>query len=171
MEQLIIFIILAILGSFFNKSKKKAADEGQPKPFTATGRVPDNPKSTLKEMSKDLYREFQKEMHREDVEPPSRQLQQTMIPQPVVVAQPVAAPVTAAPVRSATPRAGTERKERADSSRDRQRERHSGRLSVHGGTRQSNSVIKTHDLMPKNEQDLLKGIVFSEIFGPPKAKR
>ena len=173
MEQLIIPVIIAIVLSFFNKGKGKTENpaKNQSKPFTATGRVPDSPQGKLKEMSKDLYRELQKEMQRTDVEPPSRQLPRQTVPQrPVVVAtQPVVAPVVAEPVRSSTPRATVERKERPDSSRDR--ERHSGRLSAHGAQYQTASTMQPHDLMPKNRQDLIKGIIFSEIFGPPKSKR
>jgi septal ring-binding cell division protein DamX len=171
MEQIIVLIIIGIVSSFFKKGKGKTENPatGQSKPFTATGRVPDNPQSKLKEMSKDLYRELQKEMQRTDVEPPSRQLQQPLAPRPVIAAQPVVAPVAAAPNASTTSRAVTERKERPDSSRDRQR--HSGRLSAHGAQYQTASTIQTHELMPKNKEDLIKGIVFSEIFGPPKSKR
>lgn len=174
MEQLIIPVIIAIVLSFFNKGKGKTENptKNQSKPFTATGRVPDSPQSKLKELSKDLYRELQKEMQRTDAEPPSRQLQQqTTVPQrPVVVAaQPVVAPVVAEPVRSTTPRATVERKERPTSSRDH--ERHSGRLSAHGAQYQTASTMEPHDLMPRNRQDLIKGIIFSEIFGPPKSKR
>ncbi len=173
MEQLIIFVIIAIVSSFFKKGKGKTETPGknQSKPFTATGRVPDSPQSKLKEMSKDLYRELQKEMQRTDVEPPSRQLQQQAVPQrPVVVAaQPAVAPIVAEPVRSTTPRSTVERKERSGSSRDSQR--HSGRLSAHGAQFETASTMQPHDLMPKNRQDLIKGIIFSEIFGPPKSKR
>jgi hypothetical protein len=169
MEQLIIFIILGIVGSFFSsKSKKKAAEKGpQPKPFMATGPLPDSPTAKLKEMSKELYRELQKEMAGEVAEPPSRQLQRQ---------QPATAPPaieTAKPARSTA-----ERKERTDSSVSRHFDRpdssvnrHSGRLSAHGGKRQSVTAMETHTLMPRNQEDLLKGIVFSEIFGPPKSKQ
>lgn len=172
---LIVTIILLAVGFLFNgKGKKKAAEKGpQPKPFTATGRAPDSPTSKLKEMSKELYRELQREMQGEDAEPPSRRLQQheqTQQPKQVIV------PPTLEVAQPA--RASTGRKERADSSMNRHIERpdssmnrHSGRLSAHGGERQTVSAMKTLDLMPKNQEDLLKGIVFSEIFGPPKSKR
>lgn len=176
MESIIIFVVIAIVSAFFKKGKGDTQNptkpaKGQPKPFTATGRVPDSPQSKLKEMSKELYRELQKEMQRTDVEPPSRQLpRETVLQRPVVMAaQPVVAPGVAEPVRSTTSRATVERKERPDSSRDR--ERHSGRLSAHGAQFQTVSTMEPHDLMPRNRQDLIKGIIFSEIFGPPKSKR
>ncbi|WP_203246876.1 hypothetical protein [Sporosarcina beigongshangi] len=169
-KQIIFLVIIALVSSFFKKGKGKSETpaKAQPKPFTATGRVPDNPQSKLKEMSKDLYRELQKEMQRTDEEPPSRQLQPQATPPPVVAAQSVEAPVVAVPagpVRSVAPRAVSERKERPDSSR------HSGRLSAHGAQLQPIFSRETHDLMPKSSQDLVKGIIFSEIFGPPKSKR
>jgi hypothetical protein len=169
MEQLIIFIILGIVASFFSsKNKKEATEKGpQPKPFMATGRAPDSPTTKLKEMSKELYRELQKEMAGEAAEPPSRQLQRQ---------QPATTPLaieTAKPARSTA-----ERTERTNSSSNRHVERpdssvnrHSGRLSAHGGKRQSATAMETHHLMPRNQEDLLKGIVFSEIFGPPKSKQ
>lgn len=169
MEQIIIIIIMAVVGSIFNsKSKKKEPAKGpQSKPFTATGRTPDSPTTKLKEMSKELYRELQKEMAGEDPEPPSRQLQrQQMTPTPLAIEE-------AKPSRSTN-----ERKERTDSSSNRHTERpdssvnrHSGRLSAHGGKRQPVTAMESHNLMPKNQNDLLKGIVFSEIFGPPKSKQ
>ncbi|MER2089652.1 MAG: hypothetical protein ABS920_07940 [Sporosarcina sp.] len=169
---LILLIISLVAGVLFNgKGKKKEPEKGpQPKPFTATGRVPDNPASKLKEMSKELYRELQKEMQGGDTEPPSRQLQRQQ--------QPPQATVQPAPAVPQPARVSVERKERADSSGNRHIERpdssvnrHSGRLTAHGGKRQSVSAIEKTDLMPKNQEDLLKGIVFSEIFGPPKSKR
>ncbi|MFJ7933616.1 hypothetical protein [Sporosarcina sp. NPDC096371] len=170
MEQIIIFVILAIVSAFFKKGKEKTDTpaKGQAKPFTATGRIPDSPQKKLKDMSKDLYRELQKEMQRTDGEPPSRQLQQPVAPKPIVAAQPVAPPVTATPARSTTPRASAERKERTDSTRGHQR--HSGRLSAHGAQYQM-STMQTNEFVPKNKEDLVKGIIFSEILGPPKSKR
>jgi len=165
MEQIIIFIILALVGSFFRGKKKEPEKGPQPKPFTATERAPEGPTTKLKEM----YRELQREMAGADAEPPSRQLpkqQQTTVTVPP-------APEVAPPARPTA-----DRKERANSSANRHIERpdsstnrHSGRLSSHGGQRPTMSTIQSHDLMPKNQDDLLKGIVFSEIFGPPKSKR
>lgn len=165
MEQLIIFIILALVGSFFRGKKKEPEKGPQPKPFTATGHAPEGPTAKLKEM----YRELQKEMAGADAEPPSRQLPRQQ--------QQTTVPVSPAPEIAPPARPTADRKER-NSSANRHIERssssvnrHSGRLSAHGGQSETVSVIETHNLMPKNQDDLLKGIVFSEIFGPPKSKR
>lgn len=32
-------------------------------------------------------------------------------------------------------------------------------------------VLKQEDLLPKTEQDLIRGVIFSEIMSPPKSKR
>ena len=170
---LIILIISLAVGAFLNgKGKKNSPEKGpQPKPFTATGRAPNSPTRKLKEMSKDLYRELQKEMQTQEAEPPSRQLQtqQRQLHQEMVLTT----SETAQPARPTS-----SRKERADSTVSRHIERpdssvsrHSGRLSAHGGVRQSVEIVEKLDLIPKSQDDLLKGIVFSEIFGPPKSKR
>jgi len=167
MEQLIIIIIMALVGSFFRGKKKEPEKGPQPKPFTASERAPEGPTTKLKEM----YRELQREMAGADVEPeppirqlPKQQGQATMsVPSASVVP---------------TERPTADRKERTNSSANRHIERpdssmnrHSGRLSAHGGQIPTVSAIQSHDLMPKNQVDLVKGIVFSEIFGPPKSKR
>ena len=64
MEQIIIFIILAILGSLFSgKNKNKAPQKGQPKPFTAEQ---NSPVKKLKEMSKEMFKEIQRELQNGD---------------------------------------------------------------------------------------------------------
>ncbi|MET3656565.1 hypothetical protein MKY15_16720 [Sporosarcina sp. FSL K6-1540] len=166
MEQIIIFIILAIVGSFFRGKKKDPAEGPKPKPSTATGNAPEGPTTKLKEM----YRELQREMAGADAEPPIRQLPKQQQQATVTVPS---APVVVPPARPTA-----DRKERTNSSANRHIERpdssvnrHSGRLSAHGGQRPTVSAIQSHDLMPKSQGDLLKGIVFSEIYGPPKSKR
>ncbi|MBO0587752.1 hypothetical protein [Sporosarcina sp. E16_8] len=166
MEQLIIFIILAIVGSLFRGKKKEPAKGPQSKPVTATGRASEGPTTKLKEM----YRELQREMAGAEPEQPSRQLSKQQQQAPITVPS---SPVVVPPARPTA-----DRKERANSSANRHIERpdssvnrHSGRLAAHGGQRPAVSSIQSHDLMPKNQDDLLKGIVFSEIFGPPKSKR
>lgn len=165
MEQIIIFIILALVGSFFRGKKKEPEKGPQPKPFTATGHAPEGPTTKLKEM----YRELQREMAGAAAEPPSRQLPKQQ--------QQATVTVPSAPVVAPAARPTADRKERNSSANrhierpDSSVNRHSGRLSAHGGQRQTVSAIQSHDLMPKNQEDLLKGIVFSEIFGPPKSKR
>ncbi|KAA0965444.1 hypothetical protein FQ087_03820 [Sporosarcina sp. ANT_H38] len=168
MDGLILLIISLVVGVLFNgKGKKNSPEKGpQPKPFTATGSAPEGPTGKLKEM----YRELQREMAGADAEPPSRQ-QPRQQQQTTVTVPP--SPEVVPPARPTA-----DRKERTNSSVNRQIDRpdsslnrHSGRLSAHGGQRPTVSVIQSHNLLPKKQEDLLKGIVFSEIFGPPKSKR
>lgn len=170
MDGLILLIISLVVGVLFNgKGKKNPPEKGpQPKPFTATGSAPEGPTGKLKEM----YRELQREMAGADAEPEPPSRQQPRQQQQTTVTVPPA-PEVAPPARPTA-----DRKERTNSSANRHIERpnsstnrHSGRLSAHGGQRPTMSAIQSHDLMPKNQEDLLKGIVFSEIFGPPKSKR
>ncbi|MBE1553712.1 hypothetical protein [Sporosarcina limicola] len=157
MEQLIPLIIMIIVGTLFRgKGKKEAPPKGQPKPFTATNPESNDPVRKLKEMSKQMYRELQKELHPETSEPPSRQTPQVVTPAEITAPR---------PARTDTVRASINDRDRVP------KERHRGRLATHGGSREPVSNVNTHDLIPKNRQDLLKGIVFSEIFGPPKSKR
>jgi hypothetical protein len=155
MEQLIIFAILAILGSLFSgKDKKKAPRQGQPKPFTAGQ---DSPVKKLKEMSKEMVQEMQKELQKGADEPPSRQT------------PPIAAPRKPATAELITVNEGpveVQKKQERPST-----DRHRGRLSAHGGTRKVSVEVDKDDLVPKTSEDFLKGIVFSEILAPPKSKR
>ena len=60
MEQILILIAMFILSSLFKgKNKKEAPQKGQPKPFTAE---PNNPVKKMKEMSRDMVKELQKEL-------------------------------------------------------------------------------------------------------------
>ncbi len=160
MEQYIPLIIFAIIGALASAKKKKPEQaNGQPKPFTANGRIPGNPVKKLQELSKEMYDELQKEFQDVPSEPPSRQT----IPQATVqhaarkpvVAQSVQEEIST-PVQSRFPRV---------------REAHRGRLSAHGGRIETQSDGKKNNLLPKDRHDLLKGIVFSEILSPPKSKQ
>lgn len=165
MEGLILLAISLLVGSFLNgnKNKKKPPTTG-PKPFTATGRTePQNdPLRKLKEMSKEMYKEIQKELQQEPVEPPSRTAPEVVTPE--VTPSPVLVVVPEPPTPSSRPSS-------APTMVRRPKEQHRGRLSAHGGKIESGTQYDQHDLLPKNEHDLLKGIVFSEILGPPKSKR
>ncbi|BAQ11416.1 hypothetical protein OXB_2945 [Bacillus sp. OxB-1] len=164
MEGIVLLIISLIIGSFFNGSKnKKEPPKTGAKPFTATGKVEppakaDDPLKRLKDLSREMYKEIQKELQTEDDEPPSRQTapvrtKKEPAPSPQVV---VAEAMPELPRRIQEP----------------VMEKHRGRLSAHSSNPkpelQSENV---HDFFPQNEQDILKGIIFSEILGPPKSKR
>ncbi|KXH87403.1 hypothetical protein [Sporosarcina sp. HYO08] len=156
MEQIIVLIIMLLLSSLFKGKGKKeqAPQKGAPKPFTASS---DDTFKKLKEMSKEMMREMQQEVKREK-EPPSRQTPPIVSPEkPKLQRKPVKAEQIG------------ERKNQREKS---QRESHRGRLSAHGGQIEQPTAFTTENhLLPKTEDDLLKGIIFSEILSPPKSKR
>ena len=156
MEQIIIFIILAILGSLFSgKDKKKAPQQGQPKPFMAGQ---DSPVKKMKEMSKEIVQEMQKEQQKETVEPRRRQTPPLAAPRKPAIAELTEVNDVYIEVQKKEP-------ERSSTNR------HQGRLSAHGGTRELVDEVDNYDFVPRTNEDFLKGIVFSEILAPPKSKR
>jgi len=156
MEQLIPLIIMLIIGSLFRKKKGKDATESkQTKPFTAQESPQNNPVGKLKEMSRDLYRELQQEMEQNPEAPTAQRTPQVVIPAKIVEEKP---PVVKRENRrnSRTQRAGS-------------RSRVSTPIANTQPSRRA--TANTTSLMPKSEEDIIKGVIFSEIFGPPKSKR
>ncbi|MCG3089108.1 hypothetical protein [Sporosarcina cyprini] len=175
MEGLIPLIIFALI-SMLLKGKKPDSTNAKPekrepnkaKPFTAQTTGSD-PFKKLKEMSQEMYQDLQREFQNPPDEPPSRQ---TTVESPqtrMETRRPAAQPTAAQPqpmAKPAQPAAFSELKKTP------KREERTGRLSAHGGRKsQELSVVEPEHMIPKSEQDLLKGIIFSEILGPPKAKR
>lgn len=156
MEQIIVLIIMLLLSSLFKGKGKKeqAPQKGAPKPFTASS---NDTMKKLKEMSQEMMREMQQEVKREK-EPPSRQTPPIVSPEK--------------PKMQRRQVKSEQQDVRKRQSENRQRESHRGRLSLHGGQIEQPAAVPTeNNLLPKTEEDLLKGIVFSEILGPPKSKR
>ncbi|GKV54332.1 hypothetical protein NCCP2222_02790 [Sporosarcina sp. NCCP-2222] len=175
MESLIPLIIFGLISLFLKGKKPEGADakpekqeSNKVKPFTAQKQGSD-PFKKLKEMSQEMYQELQREFQNPPDEPPSRQ---TTVESPqtrMETRRPAAQPAAVQPkptAKPAQPAAFSARKETP------KREERTGRLSAHGGRKaQELTVMEPEHMIPKNEQDLLKGIIFSEILGPPKAKR
>lgn len=156
MESIIIFIIISILGSLFSgKNKKKAPQKEQPKPFTAEQ---NHPVKKLKEISQEMVKEIQKEFQNGSGEPPSRQTPPVTDPRQPAIAEQKPARVEPIDVK------------RRDAELP-STEKHRGRLATHGGTRKTLTVVEKHDLIPKSQEDFMKGIIMSEILAPPKSKR
>lgn len=138
-----------------NKNKN---EQKQAKPFTAQENRQPTPLKKLKEMSQEMYRELQQEMQQE----PERQQQTVQRPQVVAPRELI---VETHPVAVEVPSSSRKTRDKStDGRKTRQQSNKSSseRLSV---------TNKTVDLLPKTEQDIMKGIIFSEIFGPPKSKR
>lgn len=149
MEGLIPFVIMLILGALFNSGKKKVSEEKkQPtKPFTAEKTEHDNPIKKLKEMSREIYKEIQQEFEVEE-KPAS---------QPVKKRREVAVEVKVdEPIRQ--PRVKT----RVAITEERQRNENAAKQKQPTVSKQ---------LVPTTSDEIMKGIIFSEIIGPPKSKR
>lgn len=144
MEGLLPFIIMLILGALFNSGKKKKSDEKQKpaKPFTTEQPKHDNPIKKLKEMSRDLYHEIQQEFEVEEEKPKH---------------EPVRIPKVERAIKEPNVKS---------------------RVALAEGRQQSavrQSPIKKQvpkkRLVPTSSDEIMQGIIFSEIIGPPKSKR
>jgi hypothetical protein len=157
-ENYIPLIIMLLLGAFFRgKKKQEAPEESQTKPFTAQQGHPNGPAKNLKEMTRDMYREFQQEAKREaERQRPTVQTTQMAMPRLQDNLTPKPVEVSNSPTR-----------DRRAPSKGRQSTRGKPVISV----KTEKLKIKTESLLPKNKDDLIKGVIFSEIFGPPKSKR
>ena len=177
MEQLIILGIMLALGSLFGKKKEKD-QQNQPKqqpkrppsqqwpaqptqsqmkqrePERTNAAPVEKPRS-LKDLSRSLFEDIQKEFQdmQQEVKEPEQPVK-TQAPQSeIFYAEPkqVAKPVS-------TPRA----------------ERQAGRGRLRSENRsfmEEEEQILQEDLIPRTPQQIMQGIVYAEILGPPKSKR
>lgn len=174
MEQLIILVIMLALGSLFGKKKDQEKPDQQPKrppsqqwPAQPTQRQmnqretqrtdatsEEKPRS-LKELSRNLFEDVQKEfqdLQKETKEPG----------QPVKTQAPQSEIFYAEPKKPTKP---------ASTSRP---ERQTGRGRLHGENLSimlEDEQILQEDLIPRTPQQIMQGIVYAEILGPPKSKR
>ncbi|QUG42149.1 hypothetical protein KD050_02290 [Psychrobacillus sp. INOP01] len=144
MEAFIPIIIAALFSLFFSNKKKEPDKKTVEKPVNRTPMrktVSENPFKELGDFAKQFTSERQQEMKTKP---------------PIVKEVPVIA----------------EKQER-EVKRNQGVARTSGRLSTHqenAPLRQvSTPVVNT--ILPSNEDELIKGIIFSEILAPPKSKR
>lgn len=172
MEQIIILVVIGIVSMLF---KGKKPEEGQKQQQqqrqrqSSTQPAKPDPMRKLKEMSQDMYKEIQREFQTEIDEPPSRQAPQVAQPQPVAARPAVVRTETRMPAK---PREQSPSAARPSIERSATRESsHRGRLSAHGAKHVWAEPVEHHDMVPQNERDLIKGIIFSEILGPPKSKQ
>lgn len=161
MESLIIFVVITILGMLFKGKQPEKNEKPAPRQPSSQPNRPDTMRK-LKDLSQEMVKELQREFQTEVDEPPSRQTP------PIRQETPAASkPVIPKPVKSEQ----LLPKERPVFDRNVPRESSRGRLSAHQGKHVWNEQFKQPDMIPKDEQDLIKGIIFSEILGPPKAKQ
>jgi hypothetical protein len=156
--------VMGLISLIFKGKKPEEAQKTQKKQPTAQTGASD-PMRKLKEMTQEMYKEIQREYQTELDEPPSRQSSERK-PTPVVPL-PSKAKETVSRERVMEVPVHTDKK----NDRTSKREPHRGRLSAHQGSLISKEPVKHTEMIPTSEQDLIKGIIFSEILGPPKAKQ
>lgn len=163
MESLIPFIIMLAIGALFNSGKKKAPQDQkrqQSKPFTSGQPEQDNPIKKLKEMSRDMYKEIQQEFEQEQ-----QKVEQRPVTIPKATVQKVDVAQGEAPKRKERVNTrsvgGSERQQESVRRQARQAQERKRQQSTGANTR----------LVPTTSDEIMKGIIFSEIIGPPKSKR
>ncbi|MBD7906861.1 hypothetical protein [Sporosarcina gallistercoris] len=176
MEQIIILIVIGLLSTLFgkkNKGEEQNQEQRKPQktmtpnggPGSARQSMPQraeaspnrqassseqmDPFKRLKELTGEIYKEIQEDQRKTVAEQPV-QIEPVSIPE-----TPAKKPVNPKPVRP----------ERQANSRS------SGRLSTHNPDQQRFVKSESLNVDVTSKQDILKGIVFSEILGPPKSKQ
>lgn len=171
MESLIIFAVIGIISMLFKGKKPEEAQKQQQQRQRQPSSHPakPDPMRKLKEMSQEMYKEIQREFQTEIEEPPSRQAPQAPQARPEAARPAVARAETRMPAkpREKAPAAGRPSVERSST----RESTHRGRLSAHGAKHVWAERVEHHEMVPQNERDLIKGIIFSEILGPPKSKQ
>lgn len=195
MEQLIIFIVMLALGSLFGKKKEQPKKtptvekpiHNQQRPIHTqtkhieterTNAAPANKPRSLKDLSRNLFDEIQKEfkeLQPENVEPEPQQKKSTpqtevFYPEPSSPARSQLRPERAEHVSRMERMEHIGRAERIGT--EQQTQKSEGRLrSERSASPVENSRILQEDLIPKTSKQILQGIVYAEILGPPKSKR
>lgn len=170
MEQIIILIVIGLVSTLFGKKGKSDPENSRPRELERpTSRPADTPVQRnepagqtdpfkrLKELTGEIYREIQ-----EDQAKPNRE------PAPAKAEVILQAPRTE---RTAAEQTSLKRSQKEPRRSNREPSSRSGRLSVHQQESQTAAVHASSNLDISDEQDILKGIIFSEILGPPKSKR
>lgn len=145
---------MLIVGALLSGRKKsKTSQEEEAKPFTAQQRQPEQegPVKKLKDMYKEIQQEMQQESQRQQPTADSRPMS---VPTPRVQAEALPKSV-----------------EISVSSKSRARSRQSTRRHSNRVVRKEQSKLQVESIIPKSKDDLIKGVIFSEIYGPPKSKR
>ncbi|MBF4500170.1 hypothetical protein IRY55_02245 [Savagea sp. SN6] len=170
MEAIIIFLIISALSSFFNKGKEKETETTKPVvPQPKRRQEPTTDKQDpLQDLSRQLFEKLKEQRPVEETQPPIQEVEKT-------------------PMQLAYEEKLRERELERD--RGRQSDRSSAREVMKSARRQKaeweseglavyddvwapkQKELKQEDLLPKTNQDLLKGIIFAEIMHPPKSLR
>ena len=166
MESMIPLIIALIVGALLSgKKKKNPSQQEAAKPFTAQQghQEQEGPVKKLKEMYKELQKEMQQENQEQQL-PADRRSMSAPSTRAQVELQSEAVEV---PVISKRETRGGSRTSSRTSSRSRQSTRGQSTMVV----QREQSKLQVESIIPKSKDDLIKGVIFSEIYGPPKSKR
>lgn len=168
MEPIILLIISLIIGSLFKgkeNQKPPAKKPGQaPRP-----EVPKRPTAqggNLKDLTKQLYEDLQKEIQKEakdfraDPRDADARNAESRRPKPESVRS-TGRNAESVPGRERDSASETKRPERHERTRER----------VRPPAARKPEVTDPGSLFPESEEELARAIVFAEILGPPKAKR
>ncbi len=158
MEQLIIFVIIAIVSSIFGKSKKK--EQKPMPPFNKDShveppkaeRTPEQRPASKPQSFEDFAREFLGEWKNEQpkVEEPNKNVEETVNKE--------------VPSYAAPPLIPTEKVSRT-TNRESIGRLATGKKVV--GVAKSQSAFQ----LPKSKKSFMQAVVMAEVLGPPKAKR
>lgn len=165
MEQIIVLIIMLALGSLFGKKKDQAEEQKPRKPaqpvkpeqhtperhIQKPNAEPEKKPRTLKDFSKELFEDIQKEF---------KDLQE-MQPEPdkAKLKEPVTEVFYA------------EKKEQPKRRPEKRRSPVTERAEKMQQKYEKDVQLGQEDLIPKTPEQVMQGIVYAEILGPPKSKR
>ena len=148
---------MLIVGAFLSsKKKKKPSEQEESKPVTAQQGHPGGPVNKLKEMYKEMQQEMEQETARQQAAGQSRQNPAPPRVEVELPPKPVVASVSPKKVARDSSRGGSRQSTRRQSTRV---------------VKAQQNKLQVESILPKNKDDMIKGVIFSEIFGPPKSKR
>ena len=165
MEPIILLIISLIIGTLFKgkENQKPPAQKPNQAPRPEAPKRPAAQAGNLKDLTKQLYEDLQKEIQKEAKEfrtDPRSAEPRPERPEPVRRTGRDAEAITGTAGESASAAKRPERPERI-------RER----MSAKAPAPREQGPAEPESLFPGSEEELARAIVFAEILGPPKAKR
>ncbi|WP_438311017.1 hypothetical protein [Sporosarcina sp. FA9] len=184
-EQLIPLIIILLASALFGKKKKKGSDPQQTNPSTKQSQQ-SGPIRKIKEMSKEMYEEIQREIKedpRTTVNPRAQEIRKTQENPRVQEVQRVQEKPRTQERKRTSNRVPTRNPIETSvkpfnvtiptevSRKKTPKERPNRRKVATRKTSEKEQLLTTGSIVPKNKNDLIKGIIFSEIYGPPISKR
>ncbi|MFC7364802.1 MULTISPECIES: hypothetical protein [Bhargavaea] len=171
MEPIILLIISLIIGTLFKgkENQKPPAQKPNQAPRQEVPKRPAAQGGNLKDLTKQLYEDLQKEIQKEAKEfrtDPREADSNTAKPEPVRSTRRNAENDAGRARESAPAAKRGERQERQERTRERMRP-----TAAPVPVSRKPEPADPDSLFPESEEELARAIVFAEILGPPKAKR